>query len=93
MSLPVDTAPYVIADAPAEWYRKTLEGLLFQALSPLLAPSELAGGRLIKLLQAPSLPPPSVPHSRQKYQHPPPIQEPVGLPVEKDRIHLQVNSH
>ena len=78
------------ADASAGWYRSTLEGLLFQGLSSLLPESEHSGNHASKLLVAPSLPPPSVPHSRQKYQHPPQAQQPVGLPIEKDRIHLQV---
>lgn len=77
-------------DATAEWCRQAAEGLLFQGLCRLLPESANTTPALRRLLAAEPLPPPSVPASRQQYQHPPQDQLPVGLPVEKDRIHLQV---
>ena len=79
-------------DASAEYYRSTAEGLLFQALAPLLPEAAKRNVTLQRLLSAESMPPPGVPASREKFQPPPTENLPVGLPVEKDRIRLQVQS-
>ena len=79
-------------DASAAYYRSTAEGLLFQALAPLLPEAAKRNVTLQRLLSVESMPPPGVPASREVFQPPPTENLPVGLPIEKDRIRLQVRS-
>lgn len=79
------------ADGPASYYRSVAEGLLFQALAPLL-PAEERPQSVDKLLKAGPLAAPGVPIGRQSYPSAPKREHPIGLPIEKDRIRLQVTN-
>ena len=78
-----------VADGAASFYRSTAEGLLFQALAPLL-PEDRYSEKIQRLLQVQPLAEPNVPKGRQTYPSAPKKHHPVGLPIEKDRIRLQV---
>ena len=79
------------ADADEAAYRGIAEGLLLQALGPLVAAACCpADSRLHSLLAAHNLGLPGVPVGAQSvpdYSH---IAPPVHSPVEKDRVRLQV---
>ena len=78
------------ADAGAAYYRSTAEGCLFQALSPLAARDATQGPLLQRLLEPCALPAPGVPQGSRDIPAPSTHAPPVGQPVEKDRVHLQV---
>lgn len=78
------------ADASEEYYRSTAAGCLFQALAPLAAQDSNQPALLQHLLQPSGLPAPQVPDASQDIPAGPHRTAPVGAPVEKDRVRLQV---
>ena len=89
---PADIATIVCCtDAKEDYYRTTAEGLLFRMLGPLIHQSAEQSPLLQQLLTAPGLPKPETPNSSHDIPIPNPLAAPVGQPVEKDRVRLQVS--
>lgn len=80
-----------LADADEAAYRGIAEGLLLQALGPLVAAASCASGSALhSLLAARNLGLPGVPAGTQSVPDCSRIAPPVHSPVEKDRVRLQV---
>lgn len=79
------------ADGTEAAYRGIAEGLLLQALGPLVAAASTAvGASLKRLLDARGLGIPDVPSGSQSFPDNTHIAPPIHSPVEKDRVRLQV---
>ena len=90
MSQPEEQLHATHADANEQYYRTTAAGCLFEALAPLAASNSNQPALLQRLTTAPPLPSPSVPQSSQDIPTPMSATAPVGQPIEKDRVRLQV---
>lgn len=77
-------------DASEQYYRNTAAGCLFEGLAPLAASNANQPALLQHLAQARPLPPPSLPQGTHNIPAAPASAAPVGQPVEKDRVRLQV---
>ena len=79
------------ADATEAGYRGIAEGLVLQALGPLVAAASTAlGATLRKLLDAHNLGVPDVPSGSRTFPDYSGFAPPIHSPVQKDRVRLQV---
>lgn len=75
-----------------QYCRGTAQGLLLQALAPLLRDAERdLPPAVARLLQIPAFGPPAPVKGSQKFEEVGHESAPVGLPIEKDRVKLQAS--
>ncbi|BDA47143.1 Xanthine dehydrogenase/oxidase [Coccomyxa sp. Obi] len=91
--LPNDIEPGNTPDGgTAAYYQNTTEGLILQALGPLIATANDCSPKLQRLLEsARGLGPPGVTQGKQEYPDYSHLAPPLHAPIEKDRVRLQAS--